>query len=105
MAGELQDRPRRKVLTALTVAAGGIAAGGSAIPFVLSFGPSERTKAAGGPVEVDLGAIKHSELHTVEWRGHIHRPYRIVYRVREDQKLIEILRVWHAARGIPRIHE
>jgi len=35
----------------------------------------------------------------------IHRPYRIVYRVREDQKLIEILRVWHAARGIPQLNE
>lgn len=35
----------------------------------------------------------------------IHQPYRIVYRVREEQKMIEILRVWHAARGIPRIHE
>jgi addiction module RelE/StbE family toxin len=33
----------------------------------------------------------------------IHRPYRIVYRVREEQKLIEILRVWHAARGTPNI--
>ncbi len=35
----------------------------------------------------------------------IHRPYRIVYRVREEQKLIEILRVWHAARGTPKIYE
>jgi len=35
----------------------------------------------------------------------IHRPYRIVYRMRDDQKLIEILRVWHAARGTLRIHE
>ncbi|MCL4788999.1 MAG: type II toxin-antitoxin system RelE/ParE family toxin [Verrucomicrobia bacterium] len=35
----------------------------------------------------------------------IHRPYRIVCRVREEQNLIEILRVWHAARGIPRLHE
>jgi len=33
----------------------------------------------------------------------IHRPYRIVYRVREAQKLIEILRIWHAARGTPNI--
>ena len=33
----------------------------------------------------------------------IHRPYRIVYRVREEQKQIEILRVWHAARGIPQL--
>jgi addiction module RelE/StbE family toxin len=35
----------------------------------------------------------------------LHRPYRIVYRVREEQKTIEILRVWHAARGTPTIHE
>ena len=35
----------------------------------------------------------------------IHRPYRIVYRVREERGVIEILRVWHAARGIPRLHE
>ena len=35
----------------------------------------------------------------------IHRPYRIVYRVREEQKLVEILRVWHAARGTPQIYE
>ena len=38
-------------------------------------------------------------------RENIHRPYRIVYRVREEQKLIEILRVWHAARGTPGIFE
>ncbi len=77
MAGEPQDCSRRKTLTALTAAAGGIAAGGAAIPFVLSLGPSERAKAAGGPVEADLGAIKHSELHTVEWRG---RPVWILKR-------------------------
>jgi toxin ParE1/3/4 len=33
----------------------------------------------------------------------IHRPYRIIYRVREDQKMIEVLSVWHAARGIPKV--
>ena len=35
----------------------------------------------------------------------IHRPYRIVYRVREEQNLLEILRIWHAARGIPKLPE
>lgn len=35
----------------------------------------------------------------------IHRPYRIVYRAREDREMIEILRVWHAARGIPKLYE
>jgi plasmid stabilization system protein ParE len=33
----------------------------------------------------------------------IHRPCRIVYRVREDRKLVEVLRVWHAARGEPKL--
>ena len=33
----------------------------------------------------------------------IHRPYRIIYRVREDEEVIEILRVWHAARGSPEV--
>lgn len=35
----------------------------------------------------------------------IHRPYRIVYRVSEEQKMIEILRVWHAARGLPKLED
>ena len=37
-------------------------------------------------------------------RETIHRPYRVVYRVREERELIEILRVWHAARGTPKIY-
>ena len=31
------------------------------------------------------------------------RAYRIVYRVNHDQSLIEVIRVWHAARGVPNI--
>jgi toxin ParE1/3/4 len=33
----------------------------------------------------------------------IFRPYRIVYRVNHERKLCEIARVWHSARGIPRL--
>ena len=33
----------------------------------------------------------------------IRRPCRIVYRVKADSELIEIARVWHAARGIPEL--
>ena len=33
----------------------------------------------------------------------IRRPYRIVYRLKRDEKLVEIARVWHAARGIPEL--
>jgi len=30
-----------------------------------------------------------------------HGPFRIIYRVRRKQGAVEILRVWHAARGAP----
>ena len=31
------------------------------------------------------------------------KPYRIVYRLRKPEKLVEVLRVWHGARGEPEI--
>ena len=33
----------------------------------------------------------------------IFRPYRIIYRVNLEHKLVEIARVWHAARGVPSV--
>lgn len=33
------------------------------------------------------------------------KPYRIVYRVREEKNLVEVLRFWHGARGTPVIYE
>ena len=47
-------------------AVGGVA---TAIPFVSTFQPSERAKAAGAPVEVDIGGLQVGEKLTVEWRG------------------------------------
>lgn len=64
-------------LTAAAGAAGGLAA---AIPFVASFLPSERAKAAGAPVEVDIGDMLPGELRRVEWRG---KPVWIVRRTKE----------------------
>ena len=31
------------------------------------------------------------------------KPYRIVYRIDEESKAIDIARVWHAKRGIPEL--
>jgi ubiquinol-cytochrome c reductase iron-sulfur subunit len=45
---------------------GGVAV---AIPFVASFAPSEKAKAAGAPVEVDVSGMQPGELKRVEWRG------------------------------------
>ena len=47
-------------------AVGGVTA---LVPFVSSFEPSEKAKAAGAPVEVDIGALQPGEKMTVEWRG------------------------------------
>lgn len=63
------DAARRKALVRLTAAAGGVATAGAAVPFIASLAPSERAKAAGAPVELDIGALEPAQLLTVEWRG------------------------------------
>ena len=53
----------------------------TAVPFVSSFQPSERAKAAGAPVEADVSGLKPGEKMTVEWRG---KPVWIVKRTPEQ---------------------
>lgn len=59
-------------------AVGGVA---TAVPFVSTFQPSEKAKAAGAAVEVDISALKPGEKITVEWRG---KPVWIVKRTPEQ---------------------
>ena len=59
-------------------AAGGVAV---AVPFVSTFQPSERAKAAGAAVEVDISQLKPGEKLTVEWRG---KPVWIIRRTPEQ---------------------
>jgi toxin ParE1/3/4 len=33
----------------------------------------------------------------------IRKPCRIVYRIKADQQVVEVIRIWHAARGIPQL--
>lgn len=70
------DADRRTWLIA-TGAAGAVAAAATAVPFVASFAPSERAKAMGAAVEVDIGDIPPGGMKTVEWRG---KPVWIVWR-------------------------
>jgi ubiquinol-cytochrome c reductase iron-sulfur subunit len=49
--------------------AGAVGAAALATPFVSSFAPSEKAKAAGAAVEVDIASLKPGEKATVEWRG------------------------------------
>jgi ubiquinol-cytochrome c reductase iron-sulfur subunit len=62
------DSSRRNAI-ALTAAVGAVGGAAVAVPFVASFQPSEKAKAAGAPVEVDVGAMLPGELKRVEWRG------------------------------------
>jgi len=59
----------RRTWVAITCGAGAVAGVATAVPFIKTFTPSERAKAAGAPVEVDIADLKPGEKKTVEWRG------------------------------------
>jgi ubiquinol-cytochrome c reductase iron-sulfur subunit len=69
MSNEKQVDSGRRGLLVATCAAGGVAGLATAGAFVSTFQPSERAKAAGAPVEVDIAGMAPGELKTVEWRG------------------------------------
>jgi len=77
--GPLDPTKRNWILT--TAAVGGAGAAAVAVPFVSTFQPSERAKAAGAAVEVDISALKPGEKLTVEWRG---KPVWIIKRTPEQ---------------------
>jgi ubiquinol-cytochrome c reductase iron-sulfur subunit len=81
---KLIDPNRRMLITAATIAGGaGLAA--TAVPFVGSLAPSEKARALGAPVEVELQGIRSGELRTVEWRG------KPVFVLRRSQDMLESL--------------
>jgi ubiquinol-cytochrome c reductase iron-sulfur subunit len=74
------DKDKRNWIVA-TCAVGGAGVAAVAVPFVSTFQPSEKAKAAGAAIEVDISAIKPGEKMTVEWRG---KPVWIVRRTPEQ---------------------
>ena len=73
------DCGRRRLIVA-TAAVGGVGAVAALVPFVSSLLPSERAKAAGAPVEVDMSKLEPGQMMTVEWRG---KPVWIINRTKE----------------------
>lgn len=63
------DQEKRNFLITATACTGAIGAAAVAVPFLGSMLPSERAKAAGAPVEVDISKIKPGEMLVAEWRG------------------------------------
>jgi ubiquinol-cytochrome c reductase iron-sulfur subunit len=80
MSEQALDSSKRTwlIATSCAGAAGGLA---TVIPFVSTFEPSERAKAAGAAVEVDISQVKPGEKLTVEWRG---KPVWIMRRTPEQ---------------------
>jgi ubiquinol-cytochrome c reductase iron-sulfur subunit len=71
----------RRTWIAITCGAGAVGGAAVAVPFVSSFAPSERAKAAGAPVQADISGLRPGEKMTVEWRG---KPVWIVRRTEEQ---------------------
>ncbi len=71
----------RRTWIAITCGAGAVGGAAVAVPFVASFAPSERAKAAGAPVQADISGLRMGEMMTVEWRG---KPVWIVRRTPEQ---------------------
>ena len=70
----------RRTLLLATSAVGAVGVVAVAVPFGLSMTPSARARAAGAPVEVDIGKVEPGMMITVEWRG---RPVWIIHRTKE----------------------
>lgn len=73
------DCGRRRLIVA-TAAVGGVAGVVAVVPFVASMLPSERAKAAGAPVEVDISKLSPGQMMVVEWRG---KPVWVINRTKE----------------------
>ena len=86
MADNELDAGKRRFLLTATVAASGAAGAAAAVPFVASMLPSERAKAAGAPVEVDISKLEPGQRMIVEWRG---KPVWIVRRTPEMLKMVK----------------
>ena len=74
------NKERRTWMIATSVM-GGIGGTALVLPLVNTFAPSERAKAAGAPVEMDITGMQPGEMRTIEWRG---KPVWIVRRTPEQ---------------------
>jgi ubiquinol-cytochrome c reductase iron-sulfur subunit len=76
----------RRVAIVTTCAVGGAGVIAAAVPYVASWGPSEREKAAGSPVDVDISEIAPGAMKIAEWRG------KPIWILRRTPEMIEALR-------------
>lgn len=80
MSNDGVNAGRRRFLVAATSVVGAAGAVGAAVPFVGSWFPSAKAKAAGAPVKVNIGKIEPGQQMVAEWRG---QPVFILRRTEE----------------------
>ena len=85
MSSDGVNSGRRKFLTAATSVVGVAGAVGIAVPFVGSWNPSAKAKAAGAPVKADVSRLEPGQMVVVEWRG------KPVYVVNRTESQLETL--------------
>lgn len=71
------DLKKRRFLAVATSVVGGLGVVAAGVPFASSLRPSERARALGAPVEVDISRMEPGSMQRVQWRG---RPVWVVYR-------------------------
>lgn len=76
----LPQDPSRRFWLGTACAVGGVAGVATAVPFVASMTPSDRAKAAGAPITVNLSVIPPGTMVTAEWQG---KPVWILHRTPE----------------------
>lgn len=84
------DIRRRRFLTGTASVIGGVGACFTAVPFIASFQPSERAKAIGAPVEVDISKLEPGQRLIQKWRG------KPVWIVRRTPDMVESLKKFEA---------
>lgn len=85
MSNDGVDRGRRRFLTAATTVVGGVGVAFVAVPFLASWKPSARARAAGAPVQVDISKLEQGQLIRVEWRG---KPVWVLQRTEQNLEVL-----------------
>ena len=75
------DLKRRRMLLTATSAVGAVGVGFAAVPFLASWNPSAKAKAAGAPAEADISKLESGQLLRVKWRG---KPVWVIRRTEKN---------------------
>jgi ubiquinol-cytochrome c reductase iron-sulfur subunit len=85
----VQVDPERRAAIVTACVVGGAGCAAVAVPYIASWAPSEREKAAGGPVEVDISSIPGGQMKVVEWQGKpvwiLHRTPAMIESLKHDE--------------------